>query len=562
MYRTRFARVFVTIVTAFSLACSASAPLAYAQESAVTCKAANFSCSVTPVAPYYRVGPCTCTVSGIAIAGTCIGINTCRGIATPQPPPGGSAQAPTGLQQLGYHIDSGINAFGEFVEPVTSFAAAHPYLTMGGMMIGSMLLSNVMSGGGSSGGGQQGGAPTTKACTTQYFYTSDPQALTDPCAIYSANETAGSACRATTYYTSDINAMKDPCAIYKSTNTGTCTSVHYHTSDVSALTDPCAIYDSGIISPTKLANPACPIVVTVPNCSSGMVPRDNGYDYNGCKLASTCEASTGIGDTGSIDRPIDINTGGGTPWLGSSTIPYGGTPTLDTSTVTEVPMSQVLNTTTYYNDTTSTSTLAPSQTPLNRKDTPLPANGLHGDIRSFGGGATIYASSRTGNTEVAGFYGSTSTAGKLCQSRPWATNFLSFVIPAAFFDNLCSWGGYPTGITATGGGTGVGVGGSHTTSIGSPIAPAITPISNVPQAAAKIWARPAKVNIGGRTTIFWVSQNVTACTESSSDGNFSGSSTSGGASTVALSGPVTFTMQCRALDGAMISNSTTVTIGT
>ena len=186
---------------------------------------------------------------------------------------------------------------------------------------------------------------------------------------------------------------------------------------------------------------------------------------------------------------------------------------------------------------------------------------MRGDVRTFGRGATIIAGSRSGGTDVTGFIGGSGAVG-LCQSRPWAKNFLSYIIPPAFFDNLCTWAGYPVGqIQAS---TGYGSGSTDTSrTVTGPNAPGTTPsvapVNMYPE--AKIRASPPSVNLGGRTTIFWTSRDVSSCEEWSSDGNFSGSTTSGGASTVALAGPVTFYMRCLGVDGIYITSSVTVNIG-
>ena len=55
---------------------------------------------------------------------------------------------------------------------------------------------------------------------------------------------------------------------------------------------------------------------------------------------------------------------------------------------------------------------------------------------------------------------------------------------------------------------------------------------------------PATVPLGARTTIFWNTENVTNCTETSPDGSFSQTSLSGGAATVPLTEATTFTISC------------------
>jgi PKD repeat protein len=283
-----------------------------------------------------------------------------------------------------------------------------------------------------------------------------------------------------------------------------------------------------------------------PNCAAGATIAVNAsytYAQNGSYQAAVYDSSGARQGTAVV------------------TVGTVGTPGGDGSTSTPVPISTVLNSTVYYDDTTSASTLDPSQTPLAQNATPAPGQGLKGDLLSAGGGATIYATNVSGNTEVSGFFGSNSAPAQLCQSRPWSTNFISHIIPATFFDNLCNLAGYPTGAQQSSTVPAGGSGGSQSVSVAPPQQTTQPQYTGAVQAAATIWARPPSVSLGGRTNIFWISQNVSSCTESSSDGNFSGSSTSGGASTVALSGPVTFTIKCLSLDGTTISNSTTVTIG-
>jgi hypothetical protein len=63
-------------------------------------------------------------------------------------------------------------------------------------------------------------------------------------------------------------------------------------------------------------------------------------------------------------------------------------------------------------------------------------------------------------------------------------------------------------------------------------------------ARVDIWAVPASVPLGARTTVFWNTENVTNCTETSPDGNFNQTSLTGGAATVPLTGPTVFTISC------------------
>jgi hypothetical protein len=75
-----------------------------------------------------------------------------------------------------------------------------------------------------------------------------------------------------------------------------------------------------------------------------------------------------------------------------------------------------------------------------------------------------------------------------------------------------------------------------------------------------IWAVPASVPLGTRTTIFWNSKNAQSCVETSPDGSFSHSSLSGGGATVPLSGATTFTISCQAPDGTHATDYVTVNL--
>ncbi len=199
--------------------------------------------------------------------------------------------------------------------------------------------------------------------------------------------------------------------------------------------------------------------------------------------------------------------------------------------------------------------------------------GAYGDVKILANGTTIIAGVREKNSEVAGFYGTSATTGtggvaKLCSNRPWATNFLSFIIPASFFDSLCTWRGYtvgqkPAAVVSPAATTGTGttktntvkttVGGTKSTGTAT-TAPAVAPET----ARVDIWASPAVVPLGARTSIFWNTQGVTECIETSPDGSFTHSSLKGGASTVPLTQATTFTISCIAPNGAPITDTVTV----
>jgi hypothetical protein len=205
--------------------------------------------------------------------------------------------------------------------------------------------------------------------------------------------------------------------------------------------------------------------------------------------------------------------------------------------------------------------------------TSLGQSGPTGQIRVLPNGVTIVVTNQDiqSNTVTAGFLGnqvstgrtSTGLAATWCRSRPWATNFLSFIIPATFFDSLCSLSGYQVGESTQS--TGTAQVGSQSSIIRTPqtkqnatntvVNP---PVTTSPPMQVDIWAEPPTVPLGGRATIFWNSRNAASCVETSPDGSFSHSTLSGGAATVPVSGPTTFTISCIAPDGTYATDFVTV----
>ncbi len=203
--------------------------------------------------------------------------------------------------------------------------------------------------------------------------------------------------------------------------------------------------------------------------------------------------------------------------------------------------------------------------------------GAYGDVKILENGTTIIAGVRNSNSEVAGFFGlsgkntqgSVTTVQRLCTARPWATNFLSFVIPPTFFDSLCTWRGYAVGRPAA---TPPATTNTTTTKTlpttntkaqpkGATTTPPVgTTTPNAPKPRVDIWASPATVPLGARTSIFWSTQNVQSCIETSPDGGFSHNSLQGGASTVPLTTPTTYTISCTGTDGKPYTDNVTVLI--
>jgi hypothetical protein len=198
---------------------------------------------------------------------------------------------------------------------------------------------------------------------------------------------------------------------------------------------------------------------------------------------------------------------------------------------------------------------------------PNQSTGPRGDIRLGPNGATIYASnSATGsNAIVPGFFGADTLGGVqslgvaawLCTIRPWNSSFLSNLIPDSFFDGLCKWHGFHVGplphpVVPT----------LTQTPVTKVVTPTRTATSTEPVVPPKvqIWAVPASVSVGSRTSVFWITQGVTNCIETSPDGSFNQSSLSGGASTVPLTTATTFTISCVAPDGTPVTDYFTVRI--
>ena len=197
-------------------------------------------------------------------------------------------------------------------------------------------------------------------------------------------------------------------------------------------------------------------------------------------------------------------------------------------------------------------------------------SGTRGDIEVTGAGATIFASARDSqaNTEVVGFYGADtlgtgqpqSLAARMCQNRPWAGSFISYVIPPTFFDGLCTWRGYtvgPQGVVVAPPPTPV----VFVQQIPPAPLPTTTP-SVVPSAKPEvdIWAVPEKVPLGARTSIFWNTRGAASCTVMSPDGSFSENTLSGGAATVPITGATMFTISCLGPDGSPATDYVTVNL--
>lgn len=200
------------------------------------------------------------------------------------------------------------------------------------------------------------------------------------------------------------------------------------------------------------------------------------------------------------------------------------------------------------NATSSTGVTATSSSTLSPQ--------TRGDIVTGERGATVVGGSRNEaeNVEVSGFIGagsgnlaqSKSLVGRLCESRPWATGFLANIITPSFFDGLCTWRGYHVGPLAE-------------ALKGVPAATKTVKIvsrkddeTNKPpvytgEPEVDVWATPDTVPLGTRTSVFWVSENVVACTVKGP--SFEQNGISGGAATVPIAVDSTFTAVCTDAEG-------------
>jgi hypothetical protein len=212
-------------------------------------------------------------------------------------------------------------------------------------------------------------------------------------------------------------------------------------------------------------------------------------------------------------------------------------------------------------------------------------SGTWGDIKATISGVTIIAGTHDsdGRAGTSAFYGYEPVAGiqpqtlarQMCSSRPWKDIADNAAAPPTFFDDICLARGYKTvvvpapatasttpGINMTDGSEDVAsssildttskeTANTEKSLLSGPIFVATTP--NI-----AIYAVPARVRIGSRSSIYWSAKGVISCVESSPDGNFSGDTLSGAASTVALYSNTEFTVTCVTPDGSSVSKSVTV----
>jgi hypothetical protein len=431
-----------------------------------------------------------------------------------------------------------------------------------GQILGQLLSKLGQSSGSGSGSGS---TPTgLTGCTSSYFFTSDvTQIGSNPCAQYQAATTCNDT-TATNFgqsgaciYNNGNNTSTSSCSLLQQIN-GTCSG---------GTPTPGPTGDTLLATPTSGSAPLSVTFSTIPSTSdTGPFSINFGDGSNNTSMTQgTCPQTALSGGAGSCQ----YNATHTYPTAGtfSATLLDANGNTLASANISvqnpgagsgSTGFSQVLN-------NVGNMLLGGSTTPQGGLQGSPNFPGVFGNILLNTNGATIFASTinPSSNSQISGFFGSAtfsgqpqSAAGQLCVTRPWATNFLADVIPPSFFDSLCEWGGYQVGQPPAPQPQ-VTLQQTVQTAKPQPVATTTAP-TTAPQ--AEIWAVPSAVPLGARTSVFWNTQGVTSCTETSPDGSFSENSLAGAASTVPLTGSTTYTISCTDSNGNPVTNYTTVNI--
>lgn len=490
------------------------------------------------------VGVCKAVVNNIPIDGICVAQNVCQAVNVP------------GL----FGGNSLIQSLGPLMQGV-------------GLVLG--LLNQGGGGGGGTGTGTATGAGTV--CTTYTPVNDQSLVDTTPCTYYVPGSGTGTGTGTGTGGTgcSTLDQLLNNCD-----GTGTGTGTGGTSTTTPANTNPVTAALSA--SPTSGAAPLSVAIIlsdTSPTCPHASV---------GLKFGDDSPVVVVFDGTTSCTRPaqrfthVYQKTGSYKILL----VTEAGIP-VRSVTVTVMPEGTAggVTTTGINSDIGATPVV---QFPTQQSNTTA---GPTGGVQVFGTGATFVASSQDGKTNsvTSGFYGSSGSQqgviGNLCVSRPWATNFLSYIIPPSFFDSLCSSRGYQVGtpapapaVTQTTSASQQQVQLTQTKPTTQPTTqtPVVTTPSNMP--TVTIWAVPASVSLGSRASIFWSVTDpanvIQSCTETSPDGSFSHNQTKTsptqttaemlrnktGGSTVPITSATTYTMSCVTFDGQHVTNFVTVNI--
>lgn len=421
------------------------------------------------------------------------------------------------------------------------------------------LMGKLMQGGSGSGSGSGSATPATSATTgtgagcTSYYQSSVPSS--DPCAYYVPNSSCLSSTQILGSITVTVNSSATP---------GGGTSNGQLSADVST-------------------GPA-PLTVNFTASGAGTLAYGDGQSLS-ISSANTAahtytSAGTFIATLSTASQCSSASTGGSNLTSSGDLLSAlgGSSGTTDIGSLLSQSTDQSLNTISNLSGNTNTNTNVSSGGGATSSATttatvqllPNLGSGAQGNIQVQQNGATIVANTvdTTGNTAVAGFYGADTVSGsqqpqglvaQLCQTRPWAGSFFSYVIPPSFFDGLCQWQGYQVGVPQ------VAQSAPQTVTLTQTKVPAKTATTSQSAATAvppkvQIWAVPASVPLGARTSILWSAQGVNNCTETSPDGSFTSNTLQGNAATVPLTGPTTYSISCQAPDGTPVTGYVTVNI--
>lgn len=360
--------------------------------------------------------------------------------------------------------------------------------------------------------------------------------------------------------------------------------------------------------PNCTANPTCPTgyTGTYPNCTpnlTGQCPAGYSGTFPNCTVTNSNNGiTTADGTVNGGGTAQNNNVTNATTNYNSVTGVAGGSQTANNpnnagnSAGGTTSPDSMLN-----SDTLMTANLTGTfQVPTNGQALSVQdsgpnqlSQGITGGIDLTGTGATFIANNIQANTETSTLFGGDGILGAVngligswCQSRPWASGIISSIIPPTFFDGLCSKAGFSATAAASAGQTAAAqptaaVSTSDTAPAQpqtvlrtvltqSPVqqqskTPTVSQVVDTPSVyippRVDIWAVPATVPLGSRTEIFWNTENVTNCVETSPDGSFRQTSLSGGAATVPLTQTTTFTISCFDSQQNPATDYVTVNIG-